>query len=205
VTGRPGTWTTWASLGGALTTAPGIASVAANKFAVVGRGTDGAIWERVYDGSTWSEWASLGGYAWSNASIEADNVAGAWRYVVSVVGTDLSVWQVPTASMTARPLGSWSSARSFSGHGLGNANTSAAFWSPKALSTAGGDHAVFLVDPAHNWGVGLGGNLTSTASVTRQPDGSVLVFARGADRALWMISYDASGAGTWTSLSGNIS
>jgi hypothetical protein len=203
-TGRPGTWTSWASLGGALTTAPGIASVAANKFAVVGRGTDGAIWQRVYDGSSWSDWASLGGYAWSNPSIEADNLNGAWRYIVSVVGTDLNVWQVPTASMTARPLDPWTSAHTFSGHGLGNANTSAAYWSPKAMSTAGGDHAVFLVDPSHGWGAGLGGNLTSTASVTRQPDGSVLVFARGADRALWMIRYDANGAGTWTSLSGNI-
>src|SRR4051794_32330858 len=146
-TGRPGTWSSWMSLGGALTTAPGIASVGANKSAIVGRGTDGAVWQRVWDGAGWSEWASLGGYAWSSPSIEADNVNGAWRYVVSVVGTDLGIWRVPTASMTARPLGSWYGTGDFSGHGLGNANTSSAYWAPKALTAGGGDHSVFLVDP----------------------------------------------------------
>ncbi|HEY4630773.1 MAG TPA: N-acetylmuramoyl-L-alanine amidase [Blastococcus sp.] len=203
-TGRPGTWSSWMSLGGALTTAPGIASVGANKSAIVGRGTDGAVWQRVWDGAGWSEWASLGGYAWSSPSIEADNVNGAWRYVVSVVGTDLGIWRIPTASMTARPLGSWYGTGDFSGHGLGNANTSSAYWAPKALTAGGGDHSVFLVDPGSNWGAGLGGSLTSTASATRQPDNSVVVFARGTDNRLWMIRWASDGMGTWMPLDGSL-
>jgi hypothetical protein len=202
-TGMPGIWAGWKSLGGGLTTAPSIASTGSGHLAVTARGTDGAIWQRVYDGSDWTPWASLGGLAFSAPSVEADYSTGAWRYRVSGVGDDLHVWQIDTGVTAAGPVGTWSGGRLFSGHGPGNANTSAPVWTPKVMSTGGGDHSVVLVEPTSAWAVGLGGYVTSTASVARQPDGSVLVFGRGSDKALWVIRYDFStGAGAWTPLSG---
>jgi hypothetical protein len=203
-TGEPGTWSSWSSLGGVLTTAPAIASVGADRYAVVGRGSDGATWLRVYDGTVWSAWASLGGAAYSAPSIEADNVNGSWRYLVSVIGTDWRVWRLPTAMLTPRPVGSWTNSGDYSSHGVGSGNTTAPTWGPKVLSTGGSDHSVVLVDPGSAWYAALGGFLTSTAAVSRQPDGSVLVFARGADKSLWMVRYDANGVGTWTGLGGAI-
>jgi hypothetical protein len=203
-TGRPGSWAPWENLGGVLTTAPGIASVGTNRLAVAGRGTDGAIWRRVFDGSEWAPWASLGGYASSAPAIEADLVDGTWRYIVSVVGTDLSIWKSPFPASSERPSGAWTSARTFSGHGLGSGNSTANFWAPKIMTSGGGDHSVVLVDTTVGWAVRLGGGLTSTASVTRQADGGVVVFARGTDKALWMVHYGRDGVGTWTSLGGEV-
>jgi len=202
-TGMPGIWAGWKSLGGALTAAPGIASVGPDRLAVAARGTDGSIWERVYDGSDWSSWTPLGGLAFSAPSVEADYSTGAWQYRVTVVGNDLHSWTIPTGSTRAGAVGPWSGGRQFSSHGIGNANTSAPVWTPKVQSTGGGDHSVVLVEPTSAWIAGLGGYITSVASVSRQPDGSVLVFGRGSDKALWVIRYDFStGAGTWTNLSG---
>jgi hypothetical protein len=203
-TGSPGAWAAWESLGGALTTAPAIASVGPDRLAVAGRGADGAIWRRVFDGSEWAPWASLGGYASSAPAIDADFVGGTWRYLVSVVGTDLSIWKSPFPASSERPSRAWTSARTFSGHGLGSGNTSAPYWLPKIMTTGGGDHSVILVDTTVGWATKLGGGLTSTASVTRQPDGGVLVFGRGTDKALWMVDWGRDGVGTWTRLGGEV-
>jgi hypothetical protein len=187
-----------------LSTAPAIASVGADRYAVVGRGSDGAVWQRVYDGTSWSDWASLGGSGISAPSIEADRVGGAWRYLVSVVGTDWRIWRLPTAVLQARSLGSWFSTGGYSSHGPGSGNTAGPVWGPKVLTTGGIDRSVVLVDPGSSWSAALGGNATSTAAVSRQPDGSVLVFVRGTDRSLWMVRYDSNGVGTWVGLGGQL-
>jgi hypothetical protein len=203
-TGVPGTWSDWASLGGVLSTAPSVASVGPDRYAVVGRGSDGATWERVYDGTSWSEWASVGGAAFSAPAIEADNVNGSWRYIVSVVGTDWKVWRLPTAVLTPRALGAWTSSGDYTSHGPGSGNTTAGTWGPKVLSTGGADHSVVLADPQSDWYAALGGSVTGTAAVARQPDGTVLVFARGGDKGMWMVRWSSGGVGTWTSLGGGL-
>jgi len=171
---------------------------------VGGRGGDGGTWMKTYDGSAWSEWASIGGNGYSAPTIEADNVNGSWRYIVSVVGTDWRVWRVPTAMLTPRAVGSWFSSGDYSSHGSSSGNRTAATWGPKVMTTGGADHSVVLVDPGSNWYAALGGNVTSTASVVRQPDGSVMAYARGGDKALWMVRYDANGPGAWVYLGGGL-
>jgi len=43
------------------------------------------------------------------------------------------------------------------------------------------------------------------AAIARQPDGAVLVYARGGDGALWSIRYRyPADMGAWTSLGGRI-
>ena len=54
--GRPTTWAPWQSLGGRLNTAPAVASIAAGRLLVTGRGLDGALWCRAYDGTAWRPW-----------------------------------------------------------------------------------------------------------------------------------------------------
>jgi len=208
--GQPQTWNVnWTSLGGSLTSAPAIASVG-DSLSVVGRGGDGATWQRFRDASdgTWSSWVSLGGYAFSAPAIETDEVAGTWRYMVYVVGTDLRIWQVPTTAdaHAAGDKGSWYGGQVFSGHGLGSINTSAEWGSPdKVLTAGGGDHSVFLVNPTSDWAEPLGGRLTSTAAAALREDGNVLVFGRGGDNALWYAEHDGSGGPyAWTSLGGQL-
>ena len=203
--GAPTTWSSWASLGGSITTAPGLASTGPSQLAVVGRGGDGAVWERVYSGSSWSSWASLGGRSYSAPAIEADLVGGTWRYVVTIVGADWSLWRVPAKSGTTGAAGPWVGGGAFTTHGPGTANPSSWNWSPKALSTGDVDNGVVLVDPGSSWTYDLGGSLTSVAAVARQPDGAVIVYARGGDGALWSIRYRyPSDMGAWTSLGGRI-
>ena len=61
------------------------------------------------------------------------------------------------------------------------------------------------MDPGSSWTYDLGGSLTSVAAVARQPDGAVLVYARGGDGALWSIRYRyPADMGAWTSLGGRI-
>jgi hypothetical protein len=203
--GVPTTWSSWNALGGTITTAPGLASTGTGQLAVVGRGGDGAVWERVYSGSDWSGWASLGGRAYSAPAIEADLVGSTWRYVVTVVGADWSLWRVPAKSGTTGAAGPWTGGGDFTTHGPGTANPSPWNWSPKAMSTGGPDNRVVLVDPTSSWTYDLGGSLTSVAAVARQSDGAVIVYARGGDGALWSIRYRyPSDRGSWTSLGGSI-
>jgi hypothetical protein len=55
------TWTAAESLGGTLTSQPGVASWAAGRYDVFARGTDNAVWHKWFSSGKWSGWQSLGG------------------------------------------------------------------------------------------------------------------------------------------------
>jgi hypothetical protein len=55
-------WAGWNSLGGNFTSAPALNSQSDGVVNVFVRGTDGAVWQRSWNGSAWSDWVSLGGY-----------------------------------------------------------------------------------------------------------------------------------------------
>ena len=46
----------WHPLGGKLTSKPGAVSLGGGAYAVFVRGTDGAVWERLYSGTVWHPW-----------------------------------------------------------------------------------------------------------------------------------------------------
>jgi hypothetical protein len=58
-----GTWSSWQSFGGSLTSSPAATSTSAGVIDVFARGTDGAIWQKTTTngGGSWSAWTSLGG------------------------------------------------------------------------------------------------------------------------------------------------
>jgi hypothetical protein len=215
--GRPASWdksfdpastAPWKSIGGRLTSAPGVSQTGYSRT-VVARGADGMTWQRTYDQFTnsWDAWVPLGGVAYS-APVPLFESSPTHRYQVSVVGSDGRVWQTYTTSLSGpdRQQSSWIPRPWPSAHGVG------VTWRGNrvALTTVGTDHAVYLRNLASGAGVRLGGRVASTATVTNLPSGTgsdrVRVFATGADHAVWYIDYDfgTGSASGWTSLGGYI-
>lgn len=55
------TWFGWEDLGGIITSAPAVASWAANRLDCFVKGADNHMWHKWWDGSQWSRWEDLGG------------------------------------------------------------------------------------------------------------------------------------------------
>ncbi len=54
-------WSNWENLGGHLTSAPAVASWGTDRLDVFGRGKDGSLLHKWWDGMEWSDWEDLGG------------------------------------------------------------------------------------------------------------------------------------------------
>jgi peptidoglycan hydrolase-like protein with peptidoglycan-binding domain len=81
-------WRPWESLGGVLTSGPGVSSWASGRLDVFVRGTDNALWHKWFSGG-WSGWESLGGV------ITSDPDAVSWgpnRIDAFARGTDNALW-----------------------------------------------------------------------------------------------------------------
>jgi peroxiredoxin len=88
--GGTGTWPSWQSLGGKLTSSPAATSPGNNLIDVFARGTDGAVWYKVWDGTTWSSWQSLGGQIPTGTAPAACSWGSGLD--VFVQGTDGALW-----------------------------------------------------------------------------------------------------------------
>jgi hypothetical protein len=82
----------WYPLGGGLTSKPGVASLGGNAWAVFVRGTDGAVWERVYNGSKWDNWTRIGGQVLAGTGPTAAYLTGSGQQYVGVVGTNHQIY-----------------------------------------------------------------------------------------------------------------
>ena len=186
-------WSGWESLGGVLTSGPGVCSWASGRLDVFVRGTDNALWHKWYSGG-WSGWESLGGV------ITSDPAAVSWgpnRIDVFARGTDNALWH------------KWWNGAAWSGwESLGGVLTSG----PAVCSWASGRLDVFVrgTDNAlwHKWYSGgwsgwesLGGVLTSDPAAVSWSSGRIDVFVRGTDNALWHKWYSGGWSG-WESLGG---
>ena len=60
-------WSSWASLGGVITSLPVVTNDADGRLEVFARGTDNALWHiwQTAPNNGWSSWASLGGVLFS--------------------------------------------------------------------------------------------------------------------------------------------
>ncbi len=84
-----GSWSSWESLGGVLTSEPAAVSWGFNRIDVFVRGPGNALWHRWWGGS-WSAWVSLGG------KLTSAPTAASWgpgRIDVFVRGPDRAMWQ----------------------------------------------------------------------------------------------------------------
>ena len=186
-------WSGWESLGGVLTSGPGVSSWASGRLDVFVRGTDNALWHKWFSGG-WSGWESLGGV------LTSDPAAVSWgpnRIDVFVRGTDNALWH------------KWWNGSAWSGwESLGGVLTSG----PAVCSWSSGRLDVFVrgTDNAlwHKWYSGgwsgwesLGGVLTSDPAAVSWGPNRIDVFVRGTDNALWHKWWSGGWSG-WDSLGG---
>ena len=185
-------WSDWETLGGVLTSGPGVSSWSSGRLDVFVRGTDSALWHKWYDGG-WSDWESLGGVLTSSPG------AVSWaegRIDVFVRGTDSALWH----KWYDNGWSDWES--------LGGTLTS----EPTVCSWSSGRLDVFVrgTDSAlwHKWydngwsdWESLGGVLTSGPGAVCWASDRIDVFVCGTDSALWHKWYD-NGWSDWESLGG---
>ncbi len=122
-------WTTaWLSRGedgGRFTSSPSAVYTSPTSLGIFGRGSDGALWTKWWDGSKWGTWNSLKGQmpAGSNPSAIGWTPGG---YSVFVRGTDGNLWQTGWISSTTQIP--WTK--------LGKPSSGALTSSPTALKTS---------------------------------------------------------------------
>ena len=174
------------------------ASRGAGDMVVVGRGADGAIYERHLSGGTWSPWAWLGGAASSGPAAAAygDSIH------VFVTGTDGGVYE------NVLRAGAWSGWSA-----LGGGSTSA----PAAVArratdlldlvVRGTDNALHhrYFQPGAGWSgwEALGGNATGGPAVNSQEANVLNVWHRATDGQLVQRAWKASWS-DWMPLGGQI-
>jgi len=190
----------WQGLGGlALTSKPGAASWAANRFDVLARGPDQQMWHIWGDGSQWSSWEPLGGVLTSGPGVTAWS---AGRLDVFVRGTDNQLWH------------KWWDGSQWSGwESLGGALSSSptvASWSAGRLDVMvqGTDNGVW-----HKWWDGsqwngwepLGGQTNADPAIASWSTGRLDLFIRNVDGTLGYRWYDGGQWSTWEWFAGSLS
>jgi chitodextrinase len=186
----------WTSLGGILTSSAAVASSGTTRSDVFVRGTDNALYQRTWNGTSWSPWTSLGGVLTSSPS------AVSWgpnRIDVFVRGTDKGLWQ-RTWNGTA-----WSPWEALGGILTSGAGT--ASWAAGHLDVfvRGSDNALYHKSfDGTTWSgwERLGGILTSDPAAVSWGPNRIDVFVRGTDNGLWQRSWNGTSWGPWQPLGG---
>lgn len=194
----------WGSLGGVLTSRPGVAAGALSvtggeAIDVVVRGADGAVWDREITGTAVQGWRGLGGRVLAGSGPAAVNVGG--TLYVLVLGTDGTVW-VKQSTDGAH----WSGWRSLGGRATGDVGVASPAPGVGVVFVRGLDKATWYkefagttpgVTPA--WHT-LGGKLTSGVGAGSASDGATWALALGLDNHIWMRTGTWPALGPWTKL-----
>jgi hypothetical protein len=182
----------WRALGGKLTAGPGAVSLGGGSYAVFVRGTDGAVWQRVYNGAACGPWQSLGGRVLPGTGPTAAYLTGNGHLYVGIVGTNGKIY----LKVANRPGGF------FSIGGRTTASPALTAISPSTLVafSRGTNGAGYYNRYTETGGAGrwrsIGGRLTSGLAagagvVTGKP--TTYTFGLGPDNQVY------ENAGTWAS------
>jgi hypothetical protein len=189
----------WQPLGGSLTSKPAVASWSANRLDVFGRGGDGELWHRSWNGSFWSSWEPLGGALLAGTG-PAVASWGPNRLDVIVTGLDHSVWHISwNGSFWSawEPLGGYLT----SGPGVST-------WGPGRLDVVGtgGNQAVWHLPYQSAWLTweDLGGVTFADPAIASPTPGQVHVFAMGTFHELADLWFDGTSWHPWVNLGGNL-
>ena len=182
-----GAWSSWAALGGYITSSPTAVSWADGRIDTFVRGGDGALWQNTYANNAWSGWTSLGGQIAPNTSPAVSSQATG-KLDLFVIGTDNALWHKSYAN------GAWSSWASLGGYIT--SSPTAVSWGNGRIDTfvRGGDGALWQNTYANNaWSgwTSLGGQIVANTSpaVSSWGPGRLDVFVIGSDNALWQRSF----------------
>lgn len=196
-----GTWSSWQSLGGVITSQPGAAAGATVRFGplvALARGADGALWYRIQGTGGWSAWQSLGGRLLAGTGPAAVNADGG--LAVAVTGTDHHVWLFGPMGMQVYGFLDFGG-RTSSTPGITNLP---GVMAPQLVVFARGtDNALWYkqsILPIGNPGgwTSLGGRLTSAPAAATVPGGKTYVFVLGTDNLPWMRTGTWPSLGAWT-------
>ncbi len=174
-------------LGGRLTSRPGAAFLGGNAYAVFVRGTDGAVWERMFNGSAWASWTRLGGQVLAGTGPTAAYLTASGRLYVAVVGTDHQIYL-----KLANGSGGF-----FSIGGQTTADPALTAVSSTALAVfcrgtnGAGYYSRYTTAGAAGWR-SMGGNLTTGVSATSSPS-TTYTYGLGTNVSVF------GDTGTWTS------
>jgi hypothetical protein len=184
----------WQDLGGSITTAPAVTSLASGTLDVVARGSGDSLVRRRWDGQAWSPFLSVGGIISAAPAATADPTAG--RVTVFARGRDGTLWNIVLApSGTAR---GWA------------AVASRETWAAPAVSSAGSPVLVTRnadLTPVVSIGgftTALSGSVTGAMAVAQRSATSYTILGRGTDNALWQFDGRA-GQYSWSRVGGTLS
>ncbi len=174
-------------LGGRLTSKPGAASLGGNAYAVFVRGTDGAVWERMFNGSNWANWTRIGGQVLAGTGPTAAYLSSSGRLYVAVVGTNHQIYlKVANGSGGFFSIGGQSTA---------NPALTAVSSSTLAVFCRGtndaGYYTRYPAAGAPGWR-SMGGKLTTGVSAASSPS-TTYTFGLGTNISVY------GDTGTWTS------
>jgi hypothetical protein len=188
--------TAWSSLGGTLSSGPGVASWGATRLDAFVRGQGNDLWHASWNGAAWTPLASLGGV------ITSDPGAVSWgpnRIDVFARGQDNGLWHM------------WWNGTTWSGwYPMGGVLTSGAgvaSWGAGRLDVfaRGQDNGLWHMSwNGSSWSPwqSLGGVITSDPAAVSWGPNRIDIFARGQDNGLWHMSWNGSSWSSWESLGG---
>jgi len=186
----------WTSLGGQLATntGPSVCSWGPGRLDVFVQGTNGALYQKVWNGSTWSNWNNLGGKLTSApGATSTGNQVG-----VFAAGTSGTIYYKHWNGAA------WSGWANVGGTLLSGTSPAAYNWGPNGQLgwlVTGTDSNLYRNWIGSSSGYeGIPGALTSSPSATAKAPGVIDVFARGSTStfaALYQISYNYNGSGGW--------
>jgi hypothetical protein len=205
-----GSWGTWTSLGGRITSAPVFGHDYQGRTALYVRGADGALYTAVQGtNGAWiahldgngdlNNWTSLGGVLVSDPAFGYDYLG---RPAVFVVGTTGAVYATVQSTN-----GTWGAFSSLNGTWTSNPAFGYDYQGNPAVFARGTDGALYTTvqNTYGSWGAwtSLGGVLTSNPVFGRDYQARPAVFVRGTDGALFTRVQNTNGSWSdFTSLGG---
>ncbi|MGA8070811.1 MAG: hypothetical protein WCG09_06945 [Halobacteriota archaeon] len=189
----------WTSLGGqvASNTGPSVCSWGPGRLDVFVQGTNGAMYQKVWNGSSWTNWIDLGGKLTSAPGATAmgpsPNQIG-----VFVAGTGGTIYYKHWNGSA------WSGWVNVGGQVLSGTSPAAYNWGSQQIGwlVTGTDGNLYRNWVGSSSGYeGIAGALTSSPSATAKQAGVIDVFARGSTStfaALYQTSYNYNGSGQWS-------
>jgi len=198
------TFLAWTSLGGTLTSSPEGAAGSGTSEDVFGRGTDNALWQNHWDGTSWGGWSSLGGGVTADPGAAAQ---GTSRLDVFVRGTDYQLYQ---KTWNGSSWGGWAP---LGGKLSSGADASIRAGTPSTVDvwvegTDGQLYHKWSTDGGNTWYAfePLGGKLTSMPGAVSWSSARVDVFVRGTDLQMYHRWWNLStGWSSWEGLGGTLS